>query len=305
MKAPPVPSGDANHDDPDNEFWKDFTISNEKLPDLAGNGDQQTPITVVLVNLDGTDPETVEFNIPATMKIPDATTTAAPPTATVDPPKEELKCNDPAKNPSSYITPRGMEGWANKLCEEALKEDQNPDIVQGYGEDTFDGVKITLKSDQHIKKDDCKTNFAKVIHGCVPAANNPLNYKYGGEFTFGSTTYRIEISGTRSTTRPNDNGKPLQQVTAKCDSFYQFVRDEFWIYGGGYSPGDHGSDLLAQMSNCIGSGVSDWSFEYYDRPDKDGLEWKAFGHTPIWQKNCFSPVIKGSGGPDVPCNGQG
>lgn len=36
-----------------------------------------------------------------------------------------------------------------------------------------------------------------------------------------------------------------------------------------------------------------------------GIEWLAFEHTPIWQINCYSPVIRGSGGFDVPCYGAG
>lgn len=148
--------------------------------------------------------------------------------------------------------------------------------------------------------------MARIIDGCVPASNNPMNWKYGGENNRDGTVFKINVDGGRSCQRKvNGDGSPLQSVIAKCDSFYQALRDEFWIYGAGFLEDGFGKTLFDQMSHCIGSPVSDWTFEYYDKPDADGMEWKAFGHTPIWQKNCFSPVIKGSGGPDIPCNGSG
>jgi hypothetical protein len=105
--------------------------------------------------------------------------------------------------------------------------------------------------------------------------------------------------------KADDKNRPMQKPVAKCDSFYQVFNDEVWVYGGGFANGDLGADLMAQLKHCVGGGVTQWKFDYYDEPDKDGMEWRAFVHTPIWQKNCFSPVIQGAGGPNVPCNGKG
>ncbi|KAF2735138.1 SGNH hydrolase [Polyplosphaeria fusca] len=221
-------------------------------------------------------------------------------------PQEDLRCTDPKMSKSAYISRDGMVGHVDKFCSEEVDGKERPDVEKKYQEDTYNGALLKIKSPHTISKDECKKRFMSIVDGCVPAENNKMNWKYGGDNSYDGTEYKINIAGSRSTNRrTEDDGGPMLSVKGKCDSFYQLVRDEFWIYGSGFMDGDWGNELLNQMSNCIGSRVTDWTFEYYDKPDKDGMEWKAFGHTPIWQKNCFSPVIKGSGGPDIPCYGSG
>ncbi|KAI9682411.1 MAG: hypothetical protein M1817_000465 [Caeruleum heppii] len=151
-----------------------------------------------------------------------------------------------------------------------------------------------------VSEEDCNECLNVFIDGCAGSKDNPLNWKYGGDYTVDEIQERIGVVGKL------DHAVPaLVKPIAKCDSLYQVARDEFWIYGAGFLSVDSGLDLFNQMSHCIGSSVTDWKSTYYDERDMDGFEWVAFGHTPIWQKHCFTPVIEGSGGPDVPCNGLG
>lgn len=81
-----------------------------------------------------------------------------------------------------------------------------------------------------------------------------MSRRYGGELRFDGTFYKINVDGGRSCQRKvNDDGSPLQSVIAKCDSFYQAIRDEFWIYGAGFLEDGFGKPLYDQMSHCIGS----------------------------------------------------
>jgi hypothetical protein len=113
------------------------------------------------------------------------------------------------------------------------------------------------------------------------SVSNPLNWKYGGSYDEdyeagdASTKYDISIApNSRSCKRPyGDNYTPLQAIKAQCDSFYQVDNDEFWIYGAGWAQGDSGIEIFNQMSHCIGSNVTEWSFKYYNIPDDKGREY--------------------------------
>ncbi|CAI6311862.1 unnamed protein product [Periconia digitata] len=225
-----------------------------------------------------------------------------------DQPKGKLVCYSPSSEPKAppgcYIAQSAMASHVADFCDQVGGLDI-ANLEKGYATDTYNGAQLRISSTKKVSKEDCASRMGEIVNGCTPAANNPMNWKYGGENSQDETLFKISIDSGRSCQRKaNQDGSPLQAVTAKCDSFYQAIRDEFWIYGAGFLGDDFGKELRDQMSHCTGR-VVDWTFEYYEKPDADGYEWKAFGHTTIWQKNCFSPVIKGSGGPDIPCNGSG
>jgi hypothetical protein len=231
-----------------------------------------------------------------------------PPAPPTGPPKDELRCSDNAgAGARRYLSRDGLVKNIEDFCKDidGAKTNQQKE----YRADTYDGAKLFFVTPgAAIKKDKCIEKMKVIADACsgTPKGDNPMNWKYGGSLDSEGFTFEISPWGKRTMARKaDDKNKPLQKPIAKCDSFYQAFNDEFWIYGAGFANGDFGADLLAQMKHCVGGGVTKWTFDYYDEPDKDGMEWKAFGHTPIWQKNCFSAVIKGAGGPDVPCNGKG
>jgi hypothetical protein len=320
--APLVTGLTGDKHDPDNEdFWKGFA-NLPNPPALWGKKRAKNdPIVVTLYNKDGSDPETVEFNIPETMTVPKSvsspdpkdnkpittqTTTAAPKPTQTQPPTK-LTCYDYKKTPNAYIHWQDMEDHAKKFC--SLKEVVQKGAIewnQVYDENTYGGAKLYIKTNGDIFSEECKNGYKKIWDECkkqVP--NNPMGFNYGGEYEENGRKYAIAPHGSRARNRVTENGGPMTKPRGNCDSFYQFVRDEFWIYGAGFRNKDFGMELFNQMKNCIGSSPTDWRFDYYDSPRNDGIEWVAFGHTPVFQKNCFSPVIKGSGGPDIPCNGSG
>jgi hypothetical protein len=172
-------------------------------------------------------------------------------------PKEETVCFDPGKgsaNPAScYIARDAMISHADAFCGEVDGLD-TAKLSRGYAQDTYDGATLQIDSDKKINKTECVMRFGHIIDGCVPNANNPMNWKYGGDLKFDGTHYTVNVDGGRSCHRQvNEGDAPLQSVAAKCDSFYQFIRDEFWIYGAGFLGDNFGKTLFEQMSSCIGS----------------------------------------------------
>jgi hypothetical protein len=230
-----------------------------------------------------------------------------PPAKPVERPKDTLECanNVSGSQAARYLSRDSMIKSLEEFCKniDGTKQMEQKD----YHTDTYDGVQFQFWTPgAPIDNDKCRSKFATIVDGCVPRPDNPMNWKYGGYLESEGFTFQINPWGKRTMNRHvGDKNAPLQKPIAKCDSFYQAIRDEFWIYGAGFLDQDFGAELLKQMRSCVGGGVTDWDFKYYDEPDKDGYHWRAFGHTPIWQKNCFSSVIKGVGGPDIPCNGSG
>ncbi len=45
-----------------------------------------------------------------------------------------------------------------------------------------------------------------------------------------------------------------------------------WL-GAGFSSWDYGQNtMIPSMKGCFGPGITNWKFEYFDEPDKDGNE---------------------------------
>ena len=78
--------------------------------------------------------------------------------------------------------------------------------------------------------------------------------------------------------------------------------------GAGFSSWEWGQKtLLSSARNCVGGGITNWKFEYFDQPDEDGNEWSATFRTPIWVRNrCFknNKVAFASGGFTNGCKGS-
>lgn len=189
-------------------------------------------------------------------------------------PKEEVACYDPGKGsanpPSCYIARDAMISHAEAFCDE-VKGLETAKLTKGYAQDTYDGAVLQIDSDKKISKEECVMRFGHFIDGCVPNANNPMNWKYGGELRFDGTLYKANVDGGRSCKKQvNEGDAPRQSVDAKCDSFYQVVQDEFWIYGAGFLGGNFGKTLFDQMSHCTGSVCAPQSLQ-----------------TAIWRSNLY------------------
>lgn len=78
------------------------------------------------------------------------------------------------------------------------------------------------------------------------------------------------------------------------------------IAGAGWSTWDWGQKtLLSNARSCVGGGLTQWKFDYYDEPDEDGMEWESSFRTVVWVGRCFKNegVQKAAGGLTNGCSG--
>lgn len=165
-----------------------------------------------------------------------------------------------------------------------------------------------------FSQDACNSAVNKLLDGCDggdPA--NPLNWKFGGENV--QSLYKYTI-GIHRHNRPFPfPPRPIQS----CHGQYYGVLSAYDIYGHGWASWDNGDSLAANISSCIGGGLSKFHFEYYDDPNTSptdtndnvrpigGWEWHASFHTPIWvSARCFDnyKVQGGAGGPTDSVKGE-
>lgn len=81
------------------------------------------------------------------------------------------------------------------------------------------------------------------------------------------------------------------------------------LAGAGWSTYDYGQEtIIPSMKGCLGLGITEWKFDYFDEPDSDGMEWKSTFQTPVSVNNrCFknNKVAFGAGGCTDGCGGSG
>ena len=96
------------------------------------------------------------------------------------------------------------------------------------------------------------------------------------------------------------------QASESCHTQYDAFYDSFTIYGSGWdlnkldAGGSPGQGLHDQIKGCVGS-ISKWSYSQ----GVDGWDFKASGHTTIWQKNCIENAMVSAGSPSKSCSGSG
>jgi hypothetical protein len=222
-------------------------------PNSAVEGEEQE----FAIDDDDENAVTASFTPEEELLSDEALYASQPPSTPPPKPKEDTLCYDPGKgsaNPAScYIARDAMISHAAAFCREVGGLDTGK-LTKGYAQDTYSGAVLLIESSKKISNDECVMRFGHIIDGCVPSSNNPMNWKYGGELRFDGTLYKINVDGGRSCHRQvNKDDAPMQSVAAKCDSFYQAIRDEFWIYGSGFLGDNFGKTLYDQMSSCIGS----------------------------------------------------
>lgn len=114
--------------------------------------------------------------------------------------------------------------------------------------------------------------------------NNPMNWKFGGEYKRGDYTYQVDPQ------RDSRHWPVPTEAGGDCVGWYHGVYSGYELHGYGWSSYDYGQKtLLPEAKSCIGGGLSSWTFEYFDSADDDGNEWKATFSTPIWvRQRCFN-----------------
>ncbi|KAM6535479.1 hypothetical protein FALCPG4_005039 [Fusarium falciforme] len=155
-----------------------------------------------------------------------------------------------------------------------------------FDEGTLDEHKYTISLTGDAKKHkkyECLSSFKRIIHGCDKEDDdNPLSWKHGGSWQRGQYEYRLHI---KRKNRPQNLKEPFG--TCRGNNHFWYV--DYIIYGAGFSSWDHGKKtLLPSIKDCLGEGVTDFEFEYFDGPNQFGHEWLATFNTPgIVNSRCF------------------
>ncbi|KXX73816.1 Lipase [Madurella mycetomatis] len=179
-------------------------------------------------------------------------------------------CNEFVKQPPN------TKGWTAKNTYQKGTPEEHTFILQ-------------LGDVSEFNKASCLDSFARIIHGCDgndPA--NPMNWKFGGRYVRGEYTYELNVE--------RDRPWPIifepRGLCGALDNWILFfpVWSSYVIYGAGWATDDWGQEtLLKECKACFGLGITLWRFDYFDKPDALGMEWKAEFNTPILVKDrCFN-----------------
>ncbi|KAI4591931.1 hypothetical protein KJ359_012062 [Pestalotiopsis sp. 9143b] len=173
----------------------------------------------------------------------------------------------------SVSRPTGQSGW---------------DFTKKYHEGTPDETTLLISlagTSTNFDKNECLDSFSAIINNCDGNdANNPMNWKFGGQYKRGDYTYQVDPQrDTRHWPVPTEAG-------GSCKGSYLGTYSTYSIKGYGWSSYDWGQKtLLPSAKGCIGGGLTLWDFEYFDSADDDGNEWKATFNTAIWvRQRCFN-----------------
>ncbi len=224
--------------------------------------------------------------------------------------------DDDITSAGSYVTGSIVRQNIDEFCEKYATKSLEAG-PRGFGEwynkDTFDALSLSLdwklrdtsdKASISLSKAECTDGFDRLIDRCGgnDAKENPMGWVYGGVFMDNEVFFGMNAQERAANRRAPAPKEPV----AKCKSTWKVAANSFEIYGGGWASWDWGQKtFLSNVTNCMGSAVSFWKFDYFDKPDEDGFEWKATGNTAPIQRACYSPAINGAGGGKVDCPGTG
>ncbi|KAM0322464.1 hypothetical protein ACHAQA_009533 [Verticillium albo-atrum] len=210
---------------------------------------------------------------------------------------DEFRCwqKDGSK---SFVSWDRLDANYKSFCENAKApaHSVNWEIKEPYYEGTPEEFELRIKLSNGAFEFDrklCLESFDRLINSCDgDDPGNPMNWKFGGEWKRGSYLYQIN---------PKKKRELLKRSDGRCHSWWKGSHSHYMIDGHGWAGWDHGQEtLLPAIKNCVGLGVTDWKFDYYDNPsDNHGWEWRAEFNTPIWtRERCFNnlKVQKGAGG---------
>ncbi|KAE8156269.1 SGNH hydrolase-type esterase domain-containing protein [Aspergillus tamarii] len=201
----------------------------------------------------------------------------------------------------SHLADKTYQTYCNEVQppEHANWQDERV-FYKGTPEEHKYSISLTKGATQ-FSKQECLNSFMRIIHGCdLYRPENPLNLKHGGSWKKGRYTYELKIGHIR---RP----WPIARPEGSCEGWYKVLFSRYTIRGRLWASLDHGQELRNSAKKCVGGGLTSWSFKYFDRPDRNDMEWEAQFSTPIWvQKRCFenSKVFLNIGGPRMGCQGN-
>ncbi|KAL2862707.1 SGNH/GDSL hydrolase family protein [Aspergillus lucknowensis] len=250
---------------------------------------------------------------------------------------DKFECFSDDEDSTAYASEPRLNERAKDFCDDV--EDNYPKGENGwswskkYDEGTPDETEFKMELSQStdsFSPSQCRDSMSRIINGCDGGDKdtNPMDWKFGGRWKRGDHTYTVtpqrnnrpwpkdgEDGGGEkrrrglSKEKRDDDGGPIQEPYGKCVSWYKVFYSEYRIYGAGWASWDYGQDeLLPAIRDCVGGGVKEWKFKYYDEPTEDGYEWRADFHTPIWTNaRCFdnNKAVMEAGGFTDGCEGTG
>lgn len=227
-----------------------------------------------------------------------------PPACTID---SIFSCHQKSGS-KAYAHPDQLNENYKDFCKNVVV----PDNTKGwnYKRTYFPGTpdeqmfRISLSDAMIYSEKECLDSMDRLINGCDGNDDkNPMNWKFGGIWKRGEYTYEV---APQKTTRP---WPVIQQPRGSCDGRYWVTHSSYSIFGAGFSGFDYGQQtILPSVKGCLGLGVSDWKFQYFDRPwSKGEYEWEATFNTPIWViSRCFknNKAVSAAGGWTNGCGGD-
>ncbi|KAL4890674.1 SGNH hydrolase-type esterase domain-containing protein [Aspergillus ambiguus] len=177
---------------------------------------------------------------------------------------------------AKYISPSFVDETYTKFCAE-LYQQETPNWIDEriFNEGSHEAHKYTVQLRNgaiKLDKEECLDSFKHLIYSCDMARDpNPHGWKHGGTYQRGSYTYKLE------SVSPHSRPWPLEKPTGKCEGWYKGLFGSYTVRGAGWVA-DNGQKLADSIKSC-----------WLDKPDRDGMEWKATFRTPIWTRlRCFN-----------------
>ncbi|KAK2760014.1 hypothetical protein FQN54_002750 [Arachnomyces sp. PD_36] len=245
---------------------------------------------------------------------------------------DEFKCWQ-AEGRREYVT----QDIINKSFKDFCDDVEQPEHTVGwkweksYWQDTPDHHSIQLQLSEFasdFNKEECLESLDRIVNGCDGNdPDNPMNWKFGGRWRRGEYTYEVNVVSEYERPWP-----VIQEPYGSCNGDLEFgyshyhikgTSQTFFLFplhlscsssltagssGAGWSSWDYGEQTIKpSMQGCLGLGITAWNFEYYDKPDEDGMEWLLTVNLPIFvNARCFqnNKVAFSSGGFTDGCGGS-
>ncbi|ELQ37052.1 hypothetical protein MCOR27_005527 [Pyricularia oryzae] len=219
--------------------------------------------------------------------------------------QDDFKCwsSDGLDFPRPYAGWERLDKTYREFCDNVKAPDNtvNWEKEESYLVGTVEEHRFKVKlSDRASEwsKDECLEAFKRIIHSCDNGGDsnkqNPMNWKYGGKYKRGSTTYELYPKWERPTHTRADG---------MCAYTNNYVFYEYRMMGKGWAGWEWGKDtLLSALKGCKLLTPTAWTFEYC-APNGikcDGYDWYAIWHSTIGVNgrcmDAMNVVAKSAGG---------
>ncbi|KAK5659398.1 hypothetical protein OQA88_1491 [Cercophora sp. LCS_1] len=144
------------------------------------------------------------------------------------------------------------------------------EVAQKYHEGTPDETEFKIFIDAASVTFDagrCNATMWAIVNNCDGNdPENPMNWKFGGEWLRGGHTYSV------TPTRNKRHWPPPKETGGDCYGWWHGFWSSYVMRGYGWTSWDYGQNtLMGAAKDCIGGGLILWRFKYYDEPDSDGM----------------------------------